>query len=85
MINPAKPEIKAARPRTYTTLWDTILLISGSLVRAQVCPPFSMIWYRLARVARYFSIAQTFAAAEIDSNRSLGIRLLQISVVSSLV
>jgi hypothetical protein len=24
MINPAKPEIKAARPRTYTTLWDTI-------------------------------------------------------------
>jgi hypothetical protein len=26
MINPAKPEIKAARPRTYTTLWDTIKL-----------------------------------------------------------
>jgi hypothetical protein len=25
MINPAKPEIKAARPRTYTTLWDTII------------------------------------------------------------
>jgi hypothetical protein len=25
MINPAKPEIKAAKPRTYTTLWDTIL------------------------------------------------------------
>jgi len=25
MINPAKPEIKAARPRTYATLWDTIL------------------------------------------------------------
>jgi transposase len=24
MISPAKPEIKAARPRTYTTLWDTI-------------------------------------------------------------
>jgi len=24
MINPAKPEIKAARPRTYTTLWDMI-------------------------------------------------------------
>ncbi|MBB6229122.1 hypothetical protein FHS79_003321 [Polymorphobacter multimanifer] len=24
MINPAKPEIKAARPQTYTTLWDTI-------------------------------------------------------------
>jgi hypothetical protein len=25
MINPAKPEIKAARARTYTTLWDTIV------------------------------------------------------------
>jgi len=25
MINPAKPEIKAGKPRTYTTLWDTIV------------------------------------------------------------
>ena len=30
MINPAKPEIKAARPRTYTTLWDTIYLLKGN-------------------------------------------------------
>jgi hypothetical protein len=29
MINPAKPEIKAARPRTYTTLWDTIEPLHG--------------------------------------------------------
>jgi hypothetical protein len=29
MINPAKPEIKAARPRTYTTLWDTIRVLQA--------------------------------------------------------
>ena len=28
MINPAKPEIKAARPQTYTTLWDTMRSLS---------------------------------------------------------
>ena len=30
MINPAKPEIKAAMPRTYTTLWDTIIKTQNS-------------------------------------------------------
>jgi len=29
MINPAKPEIKAARPQTYTTLWDTMRSLSS--------------------------------------------------------
>jgi hypothetical protein len=32
MINPAKPEIKAARPRTYTTLWDTIRAMRGGAI-----------------------------------------------------
>ncbi|MBB6228403.1 hypothetical protein FHS79_002588, partial [Polymorphobacter multimanifer] len=47
MINPAKPEIKAARPRTYTTLWDTIvvggfcaLCMLGSATSRGVVGPF---------------------------------------------
>jgi hypothetical protein len=30
MINPAKPEVKAARPRTCTTLWDMISFITDA-------------------------------------------------------
>jgi hypothetical protein len=63
MINPAKPEIKAARPRTYTTLWDTILMCSDHYGWAPTMRySFALEFIRWLREER-----QIFAAASTSS------------------
>ncbi len=42
MTNPAKPEIKAAGPRTYTTLWDEILRLYPFTSSAIQITPFTV-------------------------------------------
>ncbi|WP_207792426.1 hypothetical protein, partial [Polymorphobacter multimanifer] len=71
MINPAKPEIKAARPRTYTTLWDTIVggcgpVATESVVVSRWLPPSSSLRFskRNIMVVRYLILElQSYGAA----------------------
>jgi hypothetical protein len=66
MINPAKPEIKAAKPRTYTTLWDTIR-------RARWSRPsgarqiFTMLTLKRSKCALTFPCTQSVMPYQVTS------------------